>query len=73
LIKDVKFRNPKIKDFDCSCFDGKYVTGDITEAYLAKIESMRADGKKNTKPANSITQLDLNLVNSNELEVEERA
>lgn len=73
LIQDVKFRNPKIKDFDCSCFDGKYVTGDISEAYLAKIESMRADGKKSKKPANSITQLDLNLVNSNELELEERA
>lgn len=73
LIADVKFRNPNIKDFDCSCFDGKYVTGDITEAYLAKIESARADGKKGKKPANSITQLDLNLINSNELQVEESA
>ena len=73
LIKDVKFRNPNIKDFDCSCFDGKYVTGDISEAYLAKIESMRADGKKSKKPVNSITQLDLNLINTNELELEERA
>jgi amidophosphoribosyltransferase len=73
LIKDVKFRNPKIKDFDCSCFDGKYVTGDISEAYLAKIEAMRADGKKSKKPVNSITQLDLNLINTNELEIEERA
>jgi amidophosphoribosyltransferase len=73
LIADVKFRNPKIKDFDCSCFDGKYVTGDITEAYLAKIESARADGKKGQKPANSITQLDLNLINTNDLQVEESA
>lgn len=73
LIADVKFRNPNIKDFDCSCFDGKYVTGDITEAYLAKIESARADGKKGQKPANSITQLDLNLINTNELQVEEGA
>ena len=73
LIADVKFRNPNIKDFDCSCFDGKYVTGDITEAYLAKIESARADGKKGQKPANSITQLDLNLINTNDLQVEENA
>jgi amidophosphoribosyltransferase len=73
LIADVKFRNPNIKDFDCSCFDGKYVTGDITEAYLAKIESARADGKKGQKPANSITQLDLNLINTNDLQVEEGA
>lgn len=68
LIADVKFRNPNIKAFDCSCFDGKYVTGDITEAYLEKIEAVRADGKKSQKPANSITQLDLNLINSNEQE-----
>jgi len=73
LIADVKFRNPNIKDFDCSCFDGKYVTGDITEAYLAKIESARADSKKGQKPANSITQLDLNLINTNDLQVEESA
>ncbi|WP_047549046.1 amidophosphoribosyltransferase [Methylotenera sp. G11] len=73
LIADVKFRNPKIKNFDCSCFDGKYVTGDITETYLAKIESARADGKKGQKPANSITQLDLNLINTNDLQVEESA
>ena len=68
LIADVKSRNPNIKAFDCSCFDGKYVTGDISEAYLAKIESARADGKKSQKPANSITQLDLNLINTNEQE-----
>ncbi len=73
LIADVKARNPNIKDFDCSCFDGKYVTGDITEEYLAKIEAMRADGKKSQKPANSITQLDLNLINTNDLQVEEGA
>lgn len=73
LIADVKFRNPNIKDFDCSCFDGKYVTGDITEAYLARIESARADGKKGQKPANSITQLDLNLINTNDLQAEESA
>lgn len=30
--------NPDIKTFDCSCFDGKYVTGDIDEAYLQKLE-----------------------------------
>lgn len=29
--------NPSIKAFDCSCFDGIYVTGDVTEAYLEKL------------------------------------
>ena len=29
--------NPNIPAFDCSCFDGVYVTGDVTEAYLEKL------------------------------------
>ncbi|EFN59299.1 hypothetical protein CHLNCDRAFT_137657 [Chlorella variabilis] len=30
--------NPEIADFDDSCFTGKYVTGDINEAYLRNLE-----------------------------------
>lgn len=30
--------NPSIKQFDASCFDGKYVTGDIDEAYITRLE-----------------------------------
>ena len=60
----MQLSNPEIKVFDCSCFDGKYVTGDINEAYLTAIESARSDGVKGKKPANSITQLDLNLIDA---------
>lgn len=28
--------NPKVKDLDMSCFDGRYVTGDVTEEVLKK-------------------------------------
>ena len=34
--------NPSIPRFDCSCFDGDYVTGDITEEYLARLDAARA-------------------------------
>ncbi len=64
LVRDVKLSNSGINRFDCSCFDGDYVTGDVTESYLAAIESARGDGEKYKKPANSSTQLDLNLVGS---------
>jgi amidophosphoribosyltransferase len=64
LIQVIKLSNPKIHDFDCSCFDGKYVTGDINEAYLANIEAARGDVNKKQKPANSSTQMDLNLIES---------
>ena len=34
-------------NFDCSCFDGVYVTGGITEEYLERIERLRNDDVKN--------------------------
>jgi amidophosphoribosyltransferase len=64
LMSDVKLSNPDIKNFDCSCFDGKYVTGDVDAAYLNRIESARGDANKKQKPANSSTQMDLNLIDS---------
>ena len=33
-------------NFDCSCFNGVYVTGGITEDYLARIEGTRSDAAK---------------------------
>jgi amidophosphoribosyltransferase len=66
LVAGIKLNNPKIEDFDCSCFDGNYVTGDVNAAYLANIEAARGDENKKERPANSITQLDLNLLNEKE-------
>ncbi|MFM2344928.1 MAG: glutamine phosphoribosylpyrophosphate amidotransferase [Pseudomonadota bacterium] len=34
--------NPKITDFDASCFDGCYITGDITKEYLQELEDSRS-------------------------------
>lgn len=70
LVHDIQLSNPSIQQFDCSCFNGRYVTGDITETYLADIESARGDMDKIKKPANSSTQLDLNLVGSENHEEE---
>lgn len=43
--------NDDIKTFDCSCFDGVYVTGDIDEAYLTKLEqSTRVNQKVQDMP-----------------------
>ena len=36
----------KPANFDCSCFDGVYVTGGITEEYLSRVESARNDAAK---------------------------
>ena len=44
----VRKTNPKIKYFDASCFDGDYITGDITSEYLDAIEAARENGKVST-------------------------
>jgi amidophosphoribosyltransferase len=46
LIEAAREGNPRIKRFDASCFDGKYITGDVTREYLDRIESARNDGAK---------------------------
>jgi amidophosphoribosyltransferase len=43
LIDAVRKGNPNIKHFDTSCFSNEYITGDIDEAYLERIEAMRND------------------------------
>jgi amidophosphoribosyltransferase len=40
---------PVIQDFDCSVFDGVYVTGDIDEQYLTDLEQSRSDTAKKEK------------------------
>lgn len=46
LIEAVGHDKADIECFDTSCFSGKYVTGDVTAAYLNKLEEQRADGAK---------------------------
>ncbi|KAF0205971.1 MAG: hypothetical protein FD173_561 [Gallionellaceae bacterium] len=51
--------NPAITRFDCSCFDGEYITGDITAEYLNRIESSRGGGKANKTDDEDQMELDL--------------
>lgn len=43
LIDAVRKGNPAIEHFDTSCFSKEYITGDIDEAYLERIEALRND------------------------------
>ena len=38
--------NSSLANFDCSCFDGVYVTGGVTEDYLLRVEAARSDTNK---------------------------
>src|SRR3546814_5128396 len=46
LVDAVGGGKVKIDNFDCAVFDGNYITGDIDEAYLHKIEQARNDLSK---------------------------
>ena len=46
LINAVKQDNKKLKIFDCSCFNGEYITGLVNEAYLTELEQRRNDTAK---------------------------
>ncbi len=41
LVEAVKKYNKNIDKFDCSCFNGEYVTGGITEEYLENLRNTR--------------------------------
>ncbi len=46
LIEAVGHDKADIECFDTSCFSGIYVTGDVTAAYLNRLEQQRADSTK---------------------------
>lgn len=49
LIEAVKDKHSPAKEFDCSVFDGKYIAGDIDEAYLDELQQKRNDLSKQKK------------------------
>ncbi len=43
--------NPDVPRFDCAVFDGQYVTGDVDEEYLARLDAARNDGAQSANDA----------------------
>lgn len=56
----VRAVNPKLDQFETSCFDGVYITGDITTEYLASVERQRDAGRQDSEEESDNNQLDLN-------------
>jgi amidophosphoribosyltransferase len=62
LRRDVQSVNPKVTNFEDSCFSGVYVTGDVTQEYLDGVEARRREGAMMTEiTSSSSSQLDLGL------------
>ncbi len=63
----VRAINPTISLFETSCFDGHYITGDVTQEYLSGIECRRQDvatGGISAQEENDSEQLDLNFLSN---------
>ncbi len=46
LVEAVRAGNPQITRFDCSVFNGEYITQDVTTEYLNQLELFRSDAAK---------------------------
>ena len=49
LIAAAAEGNPTISRYECSVFDGEYITGDVDEMYLKRLENIRNDAAKQSK------------------------
>jgi amidophosphoribosyltransferase len=59
LIDAVRELNPEIKRFETSVFDGNYITGDIDNAYLQRIDNMRNEETKNEGVQSELSNLEM--------------
>ncbi|MCH8079388.1 MAG: amidophosphoribosyltransferase [Proteobacteria bacterium] len=59
LIESTQTGDVYINSFDLSCFNGKYVTGDVNQEYLDHIEGMRNDSAKSKREASDENLIDL--------------
>ena len=60
LNRSISDVNPALSSFEASCFDGVYVTGDVTPAYLDQLEYARHNPSKKS-PAEDAARTQLNL------------
>jgi amidophosphoribosyltransferase len=63
LVQSAREGNPHIQRFDCSVFDGNYVTGDVDDAYLERLSLHRSDQMKQRRDAQHNDQTVIELHN----------
>ena len=54
LVASAKEGNDTITRFECSVFDGHYVTGDVDAQYLERVDSQRNDLSKKGGDASAV-------------------
>lgn len=59
LIDAVRVENPDIQQFECSVFNGVYVTKDVIQQYLDYLDSLRNDDAKAVQRLNEVENLEM--------------
>lgn len=59
LKKATQTKKSDVHDFDCSVFDGCYVTGDVDQPYLDALESRRSDTTRQNVQSTDSSMVDL--------------
>ncbi|OKP03852.1 amidophosphoribosyltransferase [Xenorhabdus eapokensis] len=59
LVQAVREENPDIEKFECSVFDGIYVTKDIDQCYLDYLENLRKDDAMKVRGQGEIEDLEI--------------
>lgn len=59
LVSAVNTANPEIKMFDTSVFNGQYITNDINQSYLDKLDALRNNDTKEDSDRNAESIIDM--------------
>ena len=59
LVECARRGNPAVEGFDLSCFNGCYVTGDVSEGYLNEVGLLRSDAAQANRAASTNALQDL--------------
>jgi amidophosphoribosyltransferase len=62
MKRSVSELGPHLKNFEASCFDGVYITGDVTPEYLDRLEAARE--QMSGSDSEPLSQLNLNLASA---------
>jgi amidophosphoribosyltransferase len=62
MKRSVSELGPHLTSFEASCFDGNYITGDVTPEYLDRLEATREAAI--AVEAEALSQLNLNLASA---------
>ena len=49
LVESIRFESKGPQEFDSSCFNGFYVTGNVSSEYLERIEKVRSKSSRQHK------------------------